>query len=380
MRMKRIGWSKGPRAARLLAGFAAIAVLSAACAQPAPSTSAPAGKPGDAAPSGASSPQAGAGPQAAQTAARTQPPVPVKVKVAFTALSGSFMPVWVAQEAGLFTQHGVEMDLSYIGNSPTAMAALLAEEIDLLAGTPESGIAAMVDGADLAVVGTLLNKIVQAIHAAPAYSDPNSLRGQSVAITRFGALSDFSVRYLLRRWNLEPERDVSLRQIGGFPEIIAALSSGGVQAGILAPPHTLRVKDLGFPELGNLWTQPLEFPAVALTTRKQRSAEEDEKVQRVVRATVEGVHRVKTDRSVALQTLVKYARSEDERANEEAYEIYAPLFERDLRLSRDAFQTALEALAHHNPQATSFDPDALVDSRFVEEITRSGMVQRLYGS
>ena len=49
---------------------------------------------------------------------------------------------------------------------------------------------------------------MQAIYAAPAYPEPGSLRGRSVGITRFGALSDSSVRYLLRGWGLDPERDV----------------------------------------------------------------------------------------------------------------------------------------------------------------------------
>jgi NitT/TauT family transport system substrate-binding protein len=299
--------------------------------------------------------------------------------MAFTALSGSFMPVWVAQDNGLFTQHGVDMEISYIGNSPTAMAGLLAGEVDMLVGAPDAGISATVDGADVAQVGTLLNKIVQAIYAAPAYSDPSSLRGHSVGITRFGALSDSAVRYLLRRWNLEPERDVSLRQIGGFPEMVAALSAGGIEAGILAPPHTLRAKDLGFIELGNLWSQPLEYPAIAFTARKQRAAEADEKVRRVLRAAVEGVHKVRNDRAAAIKVLESYAKSEDERANDEAYEIYTPLFERDLRLSRDAYKTALEELARNKPQAATFDPDALLDPRFVEEIRTSGLVTRLYG-
>ena len=60
-------------------------------------------------------------------------------------------------------------------------------------------------------------------------------------------------------------------------------------------------------------------------------------------------------------------------------ELAAPLFERDLRLSRDAFRTALEEHARSNPKASGVDPDTLMDPRFVEEIQRSGLVERLYG-
>jgi ABC-type nitrate/sulfonate/bicarbonate transport system substrate-binding protein len=369
-----------------LSALAALAVAVAGCGPgAAPAGSAPAAAPANQAappapPSGASAPAAagseapasGAAAQASATAA------PVKVKMAFTALAGSFMPIWVAQEAGLFTQNGVDAEISYIGNSPTAMAGLIAGEVDMLVGAPDAGIAAAVDGADVVSVGTLLNKIVQAIYAAPGYTDPTSLRGHSVGITRFGALSDSAVRYLLRRWNLEPERDVTLRQIGGFPEMVAALSANGIEAGILAPPHTLRAKELGFVELGNLWTTPLEYPAIVFNARKQRTAEQDERVRRVLRTAVEGVHRTRTDQPLATKVLVEFAKSEDPRANDEAYEVYTPLFERDLKLSTDAYKTALDEMARSKPQAASVDLETLMDKRFIDEIAASGLVDRIY--
>ncbi len=361
---------------------AALAVLLVACAPRAEAPpSAGGGLPGSTIPqTGAVAPAgATAAPQSDAAASPPAPGPPLRVRLAQTSLSGSSLPVWVARDAGLFTQYGVDLELTYISTTPTAMAALLADEVDFIVGSPDPVVAVGVEGGDAVAVGATLNKIVQAIYAAPAYPDPASLRGHAVGITRFGALSDSSVRYLLRHWGLDPDQDVTLRQIGGYPEMLTALSAGAIEAGILPPPQTLRAKDLGFVELGNLWTTSLEYPAIVFMTRRERQPEREEMARRLLPAVVEGIHRTRLDRPLALRALKVETHTEDDRAAEEGYEIYTPLFERDLRLSRDAFRTALEEHARSDPRATSVDPDTLMDPRYVEEIQRSGLIERLYG-
>jgi ABC-type nitrate/sulfonate/bicarbonate transport system substrate-binding protein len=296
-----------------------------------------------------------------------------------TTPSGSYWPVWVAQEAGYFTQNGGDVDLGLQATNPAAMAAFLANEIDLFVGAPEAAIAVGVDGGDVTSVGTVLGKIIQALYAQPQVTEPGLLRGKAVGITRFGALSESAVRYLLKQWSLDPDSDVSLRQIGGFPEMVAALSSGGIDAGIVAPPFTLGARDLGMVQLGSLWTSSLEYPAISVNVHKQRTAEQDEVIRRSLRAIVEGTHRVKTDRAFAVKVLADKLKSDDARANEDAYDTYADVFERDLRVSRAQFQTALDELARTRPEAASIDPTTMYDNHFADEVAQSGLVDRLYG-
>jgi len=341
-------------------------------------TAAPAGRETVAAPRGAPGPVSTAAPAA--EAAPTAPPAPVRVRLAFTAISGAQLPIWVAQDAGIFLQNGVDADLSYIATSQTAMGALLGNEVDILSGGAEAALAVAVEGGDAVAVGAKLNKVVQAMYAAPSITEPGQLRGKTVGVTRLGSLSGTSARYLLRSWGLEPERDVTLLQTGGFPETVAALSVSGIDAGMLPPPQTLRAQDAGFVELANLWSTSFDYPGSIISMLRPRTPEQEELTRRTLRAVVEAIHRIKTDRATALRSLQGGTKTDDPRALEEGYEIYAPLYERDLRLSREAFRNALEELAHTNPRAASTSPDNLIDSRFVDEIRQSGLIERLYGS
>jgi NitT/TauT family transport system substrate-binding protein len=316
--------------------------------------------------------------EASPTTSAAAAPVPLKVRLAATSISGSFMPVWTAHEAGLFVQEGLEVELSSTPTAPTAVAALLAGEVDMLYGASDAVIAANTNGSDVVMVGALVNKIVQALYVTPEITGPAALRGRSLGVTRFGTLGVTSSRYLLRRWGLNADQDVTFLQTGGFAETVAALSSGAIDSGILAPPATLRARELGFAELGNLWTQPLEYPSVVVTARRVTEPTQEEVIRRVLRGVMAGVHRVKTDRPLAVSVLQTWTRTEDVRAVEDTYDLYTPLFERDLRLSEEAFRTALDEHARDNPRAASAAPASLMDSRFVDQIVRSGFVDQLY--
>jgi NitT/TauT family transport system substrate-binding protein len=223
-----------------------------------------------------------------------------------------------------------------------------------------------------------MNKVEQAFLAAPSIGQPSALRGRQVGVTRYGSLSDFSARYLLRTWGLQPETDVAIVQIGGLPEILAAFASGGLDAGVLTPPQTLQATDLGYVELANMWSQPIEYPGSVLTMRRATQPEQEEMLRRFLRALAEGIHLVRTDPELAMRALGQGTQTTDARALGVAYDVYTPLFERDLHLSREAVQTAVDQLAASNPRAVGADVSQMIDARFVDELNRSGFVERLY--
>jgi|SRR5579884_725969 len=330
-----------------------------------------AGEPRPASPPNAT---AAAPPPAASAAATPAPPL--RVRFSYSTASGSSLPYWVAQEAGLFAKYGLEADVSYMA-ATTAMSALLAHDVDLTSTAGAELVAAHVEGADVVAIAGVSSKVTQALYVAPTITAPGGLRGQRLGITRLGSLSDFAARYLLRQWNLRPDEDVAMIQVGGYPEILAALSAGGVDAGMLTPPITLQAQDVGYVELANLWTAPLEYPATLLARKRAGGPEDDEIARRFVRVIAESIRLVQDDRDLALRVLQAQTKTDDPRVLAATYEVYAPLFDRDLRLSREAFQAAIDQLAVSNPRAASASPDAMVDRRFVNELAQSGLLERL---
>lgn len=91
-------------------------------------------------------------------------------------------------------------------------------------------------GGDLVAMGAVTNAVAFYVMADPAISSVADLKGKRVGVTRFGASTDFAIRTLLEKHGLKPITDVPIVQIGGMPEIAAALSNGAIAAAPMSYP------------------------------------------------------------------------------------------------------------------------------------------------
>ncbi|MBI3076792.1 MAG: ABC transporter substrate-binding protein [Deltaproteobacteria bacterium] len=188
--------------------------------------------------------------------------------VTYAAISGSHAALWVTKEAGLFERHGLRVQLIYLGGGQ-ATKVLLAGSSPIISISGPAPIAAAIQGADTVIVATVLNTFIFSIMARPELTRPEALRGRRVGISRFGAATDFALRYALRRWGLEPGRDVAILQVGGVPEILAALRQGAIDAGVLSSPSTRLARRAGFPELVDMGKLGIEYPGACIVTTRR---------------------------------------------------------------------------------------------------------------
>jgi ABC-type amino acid transport substrate-binding protein len=108
---------------------------------------------------------------------------------------------------------------------------------------------ARLGGADPIILLTYIIGFNFSVIARPPVQQPGDLRGKRVGVNRFGAGTDFGARIALKRWGLVPVKDVTIIQLGGYPEAFVALKGDSVQAAVLAPPFSTEAKRLGMVEL-----------------------------------------------------------------------------------------------------------------------------------
>ena len=87
----------------------------------------------------------------------------LSLRAVYNALSGVMAPIWVAQDAGLFSKQGVNVDLKYLA-ATTAVQGMVGggEEVGLVGG---QGIDAKLEGADLTYIASCLPVFVFQIYA-----------------------------------------------------------------------------------------------------------------------------------------------------------------------------------------------------------------------
>ncbi len=242
------------------------------------------------------------------------------VRSAYTSESALELPLWMAHEAGLFAQHGLEVTVERIaGGSSKAMQVLIAGELDILHGSGPAVVDARLAGADVVAIAIAYPVLGINLYAVPDIVRLEDLRGRAVAITRAGTLSDFGARYALTRYGLRPEVDVGLVQTGGNTETIAAMQAGHVAAGVIASPFDVPARKLGFHELLDLASLGLEFPTTGLLVQRDYLVRHEEVLRSFLRAYVEAIARIQQDKPFAKQVISKYASTTDEEALESSY-------------------------------------------------------------
>src|SRR3954467_13376199 len=148
-----------------------IAVVFAACAPAAPAREAPP-------PAGAAS-QANAPPgttAAEDTASVAAPARREHLRVAYVSVSGSYLPLYVAHDTGLFEQQGLDVELAFM-NGVQAVQALLAREGDVSLADGAATVRAALGGGDTVILGASPNTFPMKLIANPAVQGPEDLRG-----------------------------------------------------------------------------------------------------------------------------------------------------------------------------------------------------------
>jgi NitT/TauT family transport system substrate-binding protein len=360
--------SYGLRAALLLG-----VLLTAACA------SGPSG--GPARDTGAA-PAPDAPPTAAlTTSAATPTPAPLaqKVTVAYPSVAGSFLPLWLAADEGLFAKHGLDVDLTYIASGTTAMQSLIAGDIQFVLTSAAEPVAAYVAGAPVQIVMGWSPAPSAVFVVAPRITSPEQLRGETLGITRFGAQPHVAARLALKHWGLDPETDVQYLQLGGPPQIIAAMQSGVVVGAALAAPTNVLARRLGFRALGDLAEMGVAYQGDGVVGVQSYVDGNPEVVRRLNRALLEGIKIDLTDDAATRATLAKYTRLEDPELLDETITHYRANTRRDGYPSMPGLQAILDNLAETDPRVRTVQPEQVVNLAALDQVEAGDFLKQLYG-
>ena len=301
-----------------------------------------------------------------------------RIRAAYSAMSGSMAWVWAANDGGYFEKHGLKIDLIYIGGTAQLFQSMLAGEIGFGVGGGPSIINANVQRRSIVAVAGTLNRLVVKIMAAPQIKTPADLRGKRIAVTRYGTITDFSARLFLKNSGLSAEKDTAVLQVNSVPNILAALQNGTAQAGALSPPAHIQAEKMGFAELVDLSRGDIYYPFTIVTVTTAFLEKNRDAIRPFLAASIEGIHRYKTDKAFAKKVMGKYLRIADDKVLEETHQLFAGLFERAPYVKREGLASLVQILAEKEPKLDSVKLDSIIEDRFVRELETNGFIKNLY--
>jgi NitT/TauT family transport system substrate-binding protein len=302
-----------------------------------------------------------------------------KVNVAYSSISGNNAPLWVTLDRGFFRKYGLEVQAVLIESGTTAAQSLISGDVSFAHMAGAAVMQSNLRGADTLMIAGVVNTLIFQLYTDKGITRPDQLKGKTVGVTRFGSSTDFAMRYALEKYGLEPNKDVTILQLGNVPALLSALEGGKLQAAMLSPPTTLRAKKAGFPVLADLQMLGLEYQHTGVATTRTLIKSKPDLVRDFMRAYVEGIHYAKTHRKETLDILAKYLRTDDKDILEETYEsIMATLVPEKPYPTLKGIQIMLREMGARDATARAARPEQFVDLTFIKELDTSGFIDRLY--
>ena len=278
----------------------------------------------------------------------------------------------------IWEKHGLSVKSVYFSSGSVLTQAMAGGNI---AGS-ESEVPGMLNLAvsgvlDLKLVTVTINKIEHVFVVRKNIAKPEDLKGKRLAVSRIGSASDTVTRMALKSWKIDPDKEVTLLQSGNTPTRMTALAAGHVDGALVSPESVHKVMASGCCRiLADLSELPMDYARYGYVFPTAWIKANRDVLRRLLMAYLEGIAIFRT------RPKAVYAGFEEEGIKDPA--IQKDIYERMLKNMREypvpepnGIQNVLDSLT--NPNARNVKPASIMDTSLMEEIKKSGFIDKLYG-
>jgi NitT/TauT family transport system substrate-binding protein len=297
-----------------------------------------------------------------------------EILVAEPVHSTGYLPLYIAIAKGFFDDATVSIVTIENGGGHTN--AVLSGQAFAFIGGPEHNAFAKAKGAELRAVCHCVDRgnvyYCAAKGAEPTNTDwPSYFRGKTIAIGPFGGTPNSITRYLLKKWNLDAKRDVTLIETANSATV-AVVKGRQAQIGEATEPYVRQ----GVRQ--SIWSEPFinvpkELGPYAYSTfnvRLDTIQKDPALVRTFVRGMVKGLKFLYANRDESADIAKKQFPTmplDDLKATLSrsfADELWSP----DGMISRQAWTTASAVVRSADILKTDIGYDEIIDMSFVESV------------
>jgi ABC-type nitrate/sulfonate/bicarbonate transport system substrate-binding protein len=307
---------------------------------------------------------------------------PDKIKFPYSPMSWNSLPWWMAKDAGHFEKNGLDVELFYEGASSVIVQAMLAGDAQFAGIAGPAIISNVLSGGDVIQIAAVVKTFTIPMYSQPQIKEVAQLKGQKIAVSRFGSISDIAARNIFQKFAVT---GTTVLQSGGTPESAAMLMSGAVAAAMVPAPQSIMLREKGYRELVGVkqfreWNIPVVENGVA--ARRSFIDKNPSVAKRFIRSAFEGIQSIYTNKELAMKTLAKYTKITDEKILEESYRFSVEALSKEGFMPTEAFTALVEQLLGQKQidEATSKKTPvtAYFDNRFVNELEKEGFFKKLW--
>jgi ABC-type nitrate/sulfonate/bicarbonate transport system substrate-binding protein len=290
-----------------------------------------------------------------------------KIRMVFVSLAwNSEIPFRVALARGFFKQQGLQVEPILIRGGPAAIAALVSGEVDYAAiGGAQAVFRSKARGLDLSIIGCTSSTTNYILLGNKQTRTIEDLKGKTIGITGAGTYSEFAVKAFLKKSNINPDKDVVLRAIGGTVLRAAAIEKGIIAAAPFSPEDGVRLIKAGYSVISNL-SESLGIPQNIIVSRNEVLEKYPETTKRVLKAYIQGINLAKFNKKEAIKAGYESGLQGEADIVSAAYDLYAPGLTSDLSIASAGLQQMLDEDIRNGVVDKNFTLDRVINDRILK--------------
>jgi len=277
-------------------------------------------------------------------------------------------PVFIAHERGFFEKNGLKAEIIRINSEPTTYQALISGDIDATSGAPTGLVQSNLQGVPVVSLGSWDNLVSYTMTTKEKIDNLAQLKGKKIGINRLGGKSSLILRVMLEDAGLNTSKDVTLLQLGGSQERLAALIRGGIDAAPVDFAFEPKMRQMGFHLVAGKKTPFMNGPVVvtAASLKANRG-----KWVRFVKAFMEATYYMTVNKSGAMDALKKIIQTDERETLDHAYEQMRARATVDLVAPEAAIENLIKMMTYIDKRAANVDRSKLTDYSIVRELIQS---------
>lgn len=299
---------------------------------------------------------------------------PVMIGVAGPAVN--LIYAYLAQDAGLWRKHGIDARVILFESGSTLAQVARAGEVSFAINSGPTTIASRTQGADTIMVAATVNTLPYSVVAAKSITTWAQLKGKRVGISRFGSGTDTAMRLVVKRYGLDPAKDLVILQGGTQPSRLQAVSAGSLDATLVSPPLDLTAKKQGLSILVNIADLGIPYPQLVIETTERFNREQPQVVKNFLKGFIEALHYAAAQKEETKKTITKYLKTNDPEILEATHKSFIQVTDYSALPNLEGIRNAMDEVAARVPAVKSKKAEDFVDTRFIKELEKEGFFKQ----
>ena len=302
----------------------------------------------------------------------------VPLKIGYDGYSMTTAPMNYALQKGIFKKYGIDLTMVYIDAGTTLTQAVVGGSVDIGQNGYTPAAAAAVQGADIAFIGGISNKLPFQLLVKTEIKNAADLKGKKIAISRLGSSSDTAAGFALADLGLK-RTDVTLLQLGGEGTRTAAMMSGQIDGSLEQLPRSAELEETGkYHMLVDCTVVAGDYPNTSYVARRSTLKQKPELIKKFMMAISEGIHAFKTNKAEALEMTAAFLKTPNNHALDVTYDSFSSIIFPDIpRPSLKGIALVLDEMKDKLPAAGKATAEQIVDTTAIDELEKEGFFAKL---